>query len=107
MNAEMWENQVKLWKARKDELGITFDELADATQISRRQLFYLFGGKAKNPGIENVHRVNKALGIEEEKTPTDDLSDGEKQLISLIKQLTDEETEELSNFVDFILSKRK
>ena len=106
MNAEMWENQVKLWKARKDELGITFDELADATQISRRQLFYLFGGKAKNPGIENVHRINNALGIEEEKTAPQ-YTEAEMQLFELIQQLTDEETEELSNFVDFILSKRK
>ena len=31
----------------------------------------------------------------------------ENELINLILQLTDEETEELSNFVDYIISKRK
>lgn len=31
----------------------------------------------------------------------------ENKLISLIQQLTDEEVEELSNFVDYLISKRK
>ena len=31
----------------------------------------------------------------------------ENKLISLIEQLTDEEVEELSNFVDYLISKRK
>ena len=35
------------------------------------------------------------------------LSEEEKQLVSLIAQLTDEEVKELSNFVDYIISKRK
>ena len=51
--------------------------------------------------------VDYLLGRDDAPISADNLSDGEKQLISLIKQLTDEETEELSNFVDFILSKRK
>jgi transcriptional regulator with XRE-family HTH domain len=35
------------------------------------------------------------------------LSEEEKQLVSLISQLTDEEVKELSSFVDYIISKRK
>lgn len=34
------------------------------------------------------------------------LSEEEKQLVSLIAQLTDEEVKELSSFVDYIISKR-
>ena len=35
------------------------------------------------------------------------LTEEEKQLVSLIGELTDEEVKELSNFVDYIISKRK
>lgn len=35
------------------------------------------------------------------------LSEEEKKLVSLISELTDEETKELSNFVDYLISKRK
>ena len=35
------------------------------------------------------------------------LSEEEKRLVSLIAELTDEETKELSNFVDYLISKRK
>lgn len=95
-----------LWKKRKNELNLTFDELAEKSSVSRRQLLYLFKGEGKNTGVETVQRIERALGIEEEKTAPE-YTDAERQLFELIKQLTDEETEELSNFVDFILSKRK
>lgn len=52
--------------------------------------------------------VDYLLGRIEKETPPDmELSEGEKQLIALIKELTDEEAQELSNYVDFIISKRK
>lgn len=35
------------------------------------------------------------------------LTEEEKELVSLIAELTDEETKELSNFVDYLISKRK
>ena len=36
-----------------------------------------------------------------------DLTEEEKQLVELIKDLDDKQTEELSNYVDYLLSKRK
>ena len=98
---------IELWKKQKKELKLTFDDLAELSGVSRRQLFYLFNGNAKNTGIETVQRIERALGLEKEKSPPSELTEGEQELITLIKQLTDEEAEELSNFVDFILSKRK
>ncbi len=95
-----------LWKKRKNELNLTFDELAEKSSVSRRQLLYLFKGEGKNTGVETVQRIERALGIEEEKTAPE-YTEAERQLFELIQQLTDEETEELSNFVDFILSKRR
>lgn len=52
--------------------------------------------------------VDYLLGRENEKTPpAAELTEDEQKLIALISELTDEETQELSNFVDYILSKRK
>ena len=69
-------------------------------RVGKGQLFYLFGGKAKNPGIENVHRVNKALGIEEEKTPPDEtLSEGEKMLLDLFNRVPEEKQELLLQLI--------
>ena len=86
--------------------NITYQELSDRSQIPLNTLKNIFAGYTKHPRIDTMHAIEKALGIEEEKTAPE-YTEAEKQLFELIKQLTDEETEELSNFVDFILSKRK
>ena len=62
---------------------------------------------------DKIASLSKALGVspsyllgytdERESQPTKE----EAHLISLIEQLTEEEVEELSNFVDFLISKRK
>ena len=92
-----------LWKKRKKELHLTFDALADLSNVSRRQLLYLFNGEGKNTGIETVQRVERALGINE----TLELTDEQKQLYDFIAGLSQEEVKELSSFVDYVISKRK
>ena len=97
---------IELWKTRKKELNLTFDELAELSGVSRRQLLYLFNGNAKNTGVETVHRIEHALGIDT--LPAEqNLSVEEKELFDIITQLTAEELDELSNFIDYIISKRK
>ena len=96
---------LQLWKKRKKELNLSFEELAEITQISIRQLYYIFGGKAKNPGVETVDRIERALGIE--KTPSDEeLSEGERKLIELVSQLTDDEIKQIAQFIQFLVSQR-
>lgn len=80
---------LELWKKRKKELNLSFEELAQLTQISVRQLYYIFGGKAKNPGVESVARIERALGIKEEIPPTT-MSEGERNWIQLYYALTEE-----------------
>ena len=79
----------------------------EITQISIRQLYYIFGGKAKNPGVETVQAIEKALGLDEKTPPDEDLSEGERELIELVSQLTDEEIKEIAQFIEFLVSKRK
>ena len=86
---------------------ITYNELADRTGISISTIKKIFSGISQYPRIDTMQAIERALGLKQEKSPTDELSEGEKQLIELVKQLTDEETQELSNYIDFIISKRK
>ena len=90
-------------KAKK----ITYQDLADMTGISISTIKKIFSGISQYPRIDTMQAIERALGLDNEKTPTDELSEGEKQLIELVKQLTDEEAIELSNYIDFIISKRK
>ena len=94
-------------KARKKELKITLQEISDLSGIPKRTVDDIFSGKTANPRVDTLQAIERALGLENEKTPPDELSEGERELIALIKQMTDEETAELSNYIDFILSKRK
>ncbi len=94
-------------KQLKKEQKMTLQQISDLSGIPKRTVDDIFSGKTKNPRIDTMQAIERALGIEQEKTPSDELSEGEKQLIELVKQLTDEEAEELSNYIDFIISKRK
>lgn len=96
----------RLQKARKEK-KLSYDDLAKLTGYSRSTITNIFCGYIEFPRHETIQELYRALGIEQEKSPTDELSEGEKQLIALIKELTDDEAQELSNYVDFILSKRK
>lgn len=56
-------NRVELLKKKKKEIGITFDELAKKTGISRRAICGLFSGKTENPRIDTVQAIERALGL--------------------------------------------
>ncbi len=66
-------------------------------------------GKAK-PSVEAIKKIAEYFNVSTDylllgvKTT---LTEEEKKLVSLIAELTDEETKELSNFVDYLISKRK
>ena len=65
----------------------------------------IFCGYVPNPRTDTVEAIEKALGLD--KSEDIAISAEDRELIELIKQLSDEETKELSNFVDFIIAKRK
>ena len=85
---------------------ITYDELAERSQLSISTIKKIFSGISKYPRIDTIKTIERALGLEN-KTPPMKLSEEEQELVSLISQLTDEEVKELSSFVDYIISKRK
>ncbi len=96
---------LELWKQRKKELKLTNQKISDISRIPKRTIEDIFSGVTKFPRADTLEAIEKALGLDK----SDDIaiSAEDRELIELIKQLSDEETKELSNFVDFIIAKRK
>jgi transcriptional regulator with XRE-family HTH domain len=84
---------------------ITYQDLSERSGIALNTLKNIFRGKTEHPRIDTMQAIETALGLTATQEQT--LSVEEKQLFSLIAQLTDEEVKELSNFVDYIISKRE
>jgi transcriptional regulator with XRE-family HTH domain len=103
---------MKQLKALRKANGLNMKELGSKVGLSESTISLYENGK-RQPDNETMLKfadffgvsVDYLLGRQEEPTPT--LTDEEKELFNLITQLTDEEVEELSKFVDFILSKRR
>ena len=92
------------WKEQKKALKMTNQEIANAANLPLRTVEQVMCGKVKNPRNNTVQAIERALGLGENK-PT--LSNEQKKLISLIAELTQEETKDLSSFIDYMVSKRK
>lgn len=70
---------------------ITYQELSEKSGIALNTLKNIFRGKTENPRIDTMQAIERALGLENEKTPTDDLSEGEKALLDLFRTATEEQ----------------
>ena len=93
-------------KAKKRELNITFEELAQKSGIPLRTIENIFHGVTKNPRIDTMQAIERALGLDAQAEPPT-MPEEVRELAELIAQMTENEVKELSTFVDFILSKRK
>lgn len=96
---------INLIKAVMRERKMTQKDLSDITGVPLQTIKYIFTGRTLYPRIDTVQAIEKALGLD--KDVVSGISSEDRELIELIKQLTDEETKELSTFVDFIIAKRK
>lgn len=94
---------IELLRQRKKELKMTFDEMSEKSGIPKRTLEAIFVGKTKTPRIDTIEAIEKALGLNNDDTLPQDIM----RLIELIATLTDEECEEVSRFIDYVISKRK
>jgi transcriptional regulator with XRE-family HTH domain len=100
-------------KQLRIENNLTQEELGKMVGLKKAAIHKYESGIVQNmkrttiSKLANIFNVSPSylLGYTDERTlqPTKQ----ENELINLILQLTDEETEELSKFVDYIISKRK
>ena len=98
---------IKEIKSYMKQQKITYQILSERSGIALNTLKNIFRGRTENPRIDTMQAIENALGLNEKTPPGRELTDGEKELFELLTQLTEDEIDELSNFVDFIISKRK
>lgn len=94
---------IDLWKKKKKELGLTFDDLAKISNLSVRTLKSLFNGERENTTTFTKRAIEKALGINQEPKVTS----AQSELFELINSMNEEELAELTQIVDYVISKRK
>lgn len=94
---------IELYKKTLKTKKMTYEDLANKTGISLGAIKRIMAGIAKYPRIDTIEAIERALGLTSEATlPKEIMS-----LIELISTLTDEECEEVSRFIDYVISKRK
>lgn len=95
------------------EKGLTLEQVGNIVGVGKSTVRKWETGMIANMKRDKIASLSKALGVSpsyllgytDERTlqPTKE----ENELIKLINQLNEEEIAELSNFVDYIISKRK
>lgn len=90
--------------------NMTYQELSDRSQIPLNTLKNLFCGKTKNPRIDTMQAIERALGINE-KAPPPNMTEGQNDLLKVYSSLTDENKDLLvkliSSFNDMSADKRR
>lgn len=81
-------------KKLKKTLKITNEEISARSGIPKRTIEDIFRGKTKNPRIDTMQAIERALGLDEQqKSPPSELTEGEKKLIELFNRVPVEKQE--------------
>ena len=96
---------INLIKSVMKEKKMTQKDLSEKTGVPLQTIKYIFTGRTLFPRIDTVQAIEKARGLD--KTAMADISAEDMELVELIKQQDEEQTKELSSYVDYLLSKRK
>lgn len=106
-------NLGNILKQLRMEKGFTQEELGKMVGLKKAAIHKYESGIVQNMKRATIGKLANIFGVspsyllgytnERDLQPTKE----ENELINLILQLTDEETEELSKFVDYLISKRK
>jgi transcriptional regulator with XRE-family HTH domain len=98
---------IEKWKQAKKEKHLSYDDLAKITGYSRSTITNIFCGYIDLPRHETIQAIERALGLEEQKTPpVQELTEDEQEIFTIISQLTDEEIQEARAILQYILNKR-
>ena len=80
-------------KKIKKEKKMKLQEISDLSGIPKRTVDGIFSGKTKNPRIDTMQAIERALGIDEDikKSPPLEITEGEKELLDLFNSVPDEQ----------------
>ena len=83
---------------------ITQIELAQKSQIPLQTIRKILSGITPNPRIDTVEAIEKALGLEKEKSPST-LNDDEQRLLSAYRQLADSRKKYILELIEDLTDK--
>lgn len=76
---------------------ITYQELSDKSQIPLNTLKNIFSGSTKNPRIDTMQAIERALGLDEKKPLADEILDQVAELnIADYQNLTEDEKKKIA-----------
>ena len=75
---------LELWKKKRKELKLNYDELAKLSGVSKRTIEEIFRGNTPSPRIDTVQAIERVLGLVSNESKT----------------LTEDETEVLNKYIE-------
>lgn len=104
---------LELWRRLKQEQHLTFDALSEKSNIPKRTLEDIFGGKTTDPRSTTVEAIERALGINEKSSPAgqenvkipDALKPYQYAFFEGMDGLSEESIKDILKYVDFVKSK--
>lgn len=98
-------------KSKRLELGLTMKQVADAVGVSEATISRWESGDIANMRRDRIFALAKKLGISpltimgEEPKPVG--YDFLKQFVDIVSTMSEEEKQDLKNYMNFIISKRQ
>lgn len=83
---------IDIWKKRRKELKVTYDQLAEMSGVSRRTIAGIFSGDEhyQSPTFNTVQAIERALGLSSDPPPNktaEPLTEAEERLLGAYRQL--------------------
>ena len=88
-------------KTRKRQMRLTYEDLSKRSGVPKRTIEDIFAERTVSPRIDTISAIEQALELNE--SPTTNKDD---ELYNVIQSLSESEKNEVSNFIDFVISKR-
>lgn len=104
---------LELWKKRRKELGLRYEDLAAKSGVSKRSIEDIFRGYTTTPRIDTVEAIERALGINEKSSPAeqesmkvpDSLKPYQFAFYEGLDGLSDESMKDILKYIDYVKSK--
>lgn len=101
---------LELWNAQKKKLKLTLSDIASKTKISISAVKDIFRGATTDPRLETVQAIERVLGLtteETQKSPQDELSEGEKMLLDLFNRVPEDKQELVLQMIQVALKSQE
>lgn len=106
---------LELWKKRRKELGLRYEDLAEKSGVSKRSIEDIFRGYTTSPRIDTVEAIERALGINEKSPPAtqegvkipDALKPYQYAFFEGMDGLSDEAVKDILKYVEFRKAQEK